>query len=313
MAGAACIIAFAMEGKKAGQEYVDWMVAARRYEHHLSAEHPAVAEAFSRSGPTPLEIDIHQGIEVGVNLVGRVERQFQGLSTELAPGGVWLCSMWEPHGWRVTSRKHQSVVVIFLPEFLGDEMLGDLAWLSLFSVSPDRRPQVFDAVARRRILNIGRELREEAVAQQPGWETAVRHNLLLLLLTLRRGWEAPAVEQQLSRQRTGDLSRIMPALDLLHGEHLSRITVARAAKACALSRSHFNALFRQTMGVSFAKLCLRTRAAFVAHRLLTTDLPVKVIAEEVGFVDASHLHRAFMKRYGMSPANYRKRFKDIAA
>ncbi len=299
-----------MPGKKAGQEYLDWVVNARRYEYQLSGERPVLVESFAHAGPTPLEIDIHRGIEVGVNLAGRVERQFQGVTMELGPGDAWLCSVWEPHGWRVVSKRNQSVVVIFLPEFLGDEMLGDLPWLSLFAVSPELRPRTAHRAARRRILNIGRELREEAMTQQPGWEIAIRHNLLLLLLTLRRGWELPAVEERLGRQRTSDLSRIMPALELLHGEHVSRITVARAAEACALSKSHFNTLFRQTMGVSFAKLCLRTRAAFVAHQLLTTDLPVKVIAEEVGFVDSSHLHRAFMKRYGMSPVNYRKRFKE---
>jgi AraC-like DNA-binding protein len=43
-----------------------------------------------------------------------------------------------------------------------------------------------------------------------------------------------------------------------------------------------------------------------AHYLVTSDLAVAQIAEITDFSDASHLHRHFVKTYGLTPARYRR-------
>src|SRR5262249_37923502 len=84
------------------------------------------------------------------------------------------------------------------------------------------------------------------------------------------------------------------------------LTAGEAARACALGRKAFSALFEKVMGVSFAKFSLRHRLQGAATRLLETSDPVKAVAADWGFTDASHLHTAFRAAYGCSPAQYRK-------
>jgi transcriptional regulator GlxA family with amidase domain len=60
------------------------------------------------------------------------------------------------------------------------------------------------------------------------------------------------------------------------------------------------------MGLSFGELVLRQRGARAAQLLLSSDVSLEAIADELGFVDASHLHRMFARRYGYTPARYRK-------
>jgi len=98
----------------------------------------------------------------------------------------------------------------------------------------------------------------------------------------------------------------MPALALVHAQLARRVSAAEAAGACGLSRAQFNRLFRHTMGMSFARLCLRARLAFAAHSLLSTDMSVQDIAQQAGFVDANHFHRAFLRVYDCTPGQYRK-------
>lgn len=283
----------------------DWLLKARRPEHAL-APGVVLAEVAVRSGPEPLSVELHAGIEMGIMLSGTAERHFQGYVVPGIPGDVWLCAMWEPHGRRITSEQEENVVLMFLPDYLGEEMIGDHPWLDLFAAPPEQRPRVTTEEMRAEALAIGAEMKREIIEKRRGWETAVRLSALKLLLTISRDWEAP----DLGRKRaasSSSLSRIMPALTVLHSTGAHRISLPEAAAACGLSRSRFSLLFHETMGMSFSKFCLRARLAMVAQKLLSTDLSTEDIACQLDFVDASHLHRCFARHYGCTPAVYRKR------
>ena len=97
----------------------------------------------------------------------------------------------------------------------------------------------------------------------------------------------------------------MPALSLAHLSFERRVEPREAADACGLSLSWFHRIFRDTMGMSYAKFCVRARLGFAARQLLDTDLSVEVIAEQTGFADASHRHHHFTRQYRWTPAQYR--------
>jgi AraC-like DNA-binding protein len=61
------------------------------------------------------------------------------------------------------------------------------------------------------------------------------------------------------------------------------------------------------MGVTFGRFALRARLHQAAHLLLHTGIPIDTIAKDTGFADGSHLHRAFVRTYDCTPAQYRKR------
>jgi len=287
---------------------LDWTIQARRSESlRLSTSVPLWAYAGPYSTTAAVDIDVHPGLEVGIMLSGRVERHFADYQLPGDPGDVWLCAMWEPHVWRVMELGSERVVLIFLPEFLRDEMLGDLPWLSLFTAPPSQRPRVTTSELRRTVLATGRKLYEDVLAKQPGWETAVRLDLLRLLFDLSRGWQPP--EDARATPRASNLNRIMPALTLLHARNAHGLSLPEAARACSLGQRRFSGLFRETMGLSFGRFRQRARLASAARLLLTTDQTLDDIAARLEFTDASHLLRAFVKHYGCTPGQYRERHR----
>jgi transcriptional regulator GlxA family with amidase domain len=101
------------------------------------------------------------------------------------------------------------------------------------------------------------------------------------------------------------LARIAPAVNLVHARGGHSIRVDEGAAACRMGTVNFSKIFRRTMGVSFGKYVLRSRLGRGADLLLSSDSPVEVIAENLGFTDASHFHHAFAKLYGCTPNHYR--------
>lgn len=284
---------------------VDSVRRAKLYDFRLSAASPLYVDSNLFHYETPLEIEVHAGIEVGILLAGAEEHQLDDWVCRALPGDVWLTATWEPHGWRVAAPNTQDVLVIFLPEFLGEEQLGNLSWLDLFAVPPNQRPRVTTPEMRERIIALGYELRQEVSEQRPGWQTAVRLSLLNLLLTLSREWRPPARSHVRSRLRAASLPRIIPALNLVQSRPARRVSVADAAKACGLGRAQFCLIFQDAMGMSFGRFRRRSRLGYVAELLLSTDLTIGAIAQQAGFADSSHMHRTFVNHYSCTPGEYR--------
>lgn len=278
-----------------------------RYEYHLSEERPLYTEFNLHPKPAPWVYDVHEGMEVGILLEGEEERVLHDHSRRLVPGEVWLSAIWEVHGFRILAPNTKALLFQFLPQYLGDEMLGEHPWFSLFAAPPPDRPYVATQPRRAQVLAVAEELRRETEERKRGWVSAVRFNLLRLLLLLSRDWHPQAPRGASGPAHSRHLLRIAPALTLVHTRLGQRTRVVEAAGCCSLSLSQFARVFRGTMGVSFGEFCLRARLASAAHWLLDCDDPLQAIATRTGFNDASHLHRTFLKRYGCTPGQYRQR------
>ncbi len=285
---------------------LDHSFTSPRQERNPSTEARLRAICGWNDEPLPLDIHVHPGLEVGLVLEGEEQVHFGERVWTCGAGDVWLCGMWEPHGWRVPGPRTRNVVLIFPPEFIGEEIIGHVPWLTLFTLPPDDRPRVSSPAMQQRVLEIGEVMRREIEASEPFWERVVRLELLRLLTELARGWGGEEMEDHGHRRLTG-LARLMPAFGLVHSVPWRRVPVRDAASACGMSVSRFHTVFRETMNMSFGRFSLRARLSFAAQQLITTDQPIASIAAEAGFVDGSHLHHCFTKQYGRTPSRYRRR------
>ena len=292
--------------------------------------------------PEDLTWNTHQAFEIEVVLKGLHERRCKDVSMEMGPGDLSLVPAWEPHGYRRLSSEGAVLVIFFVPAFLGEEMVGDVSWLGLFLTEPEDRARPHSEATRRRVLEIAGELVREVEEQgspgwlRPGqysfttgaqtdqgepaekyrgvvvksqgnaeWLTVMRLGALRLLFAVARDWTPPADGESAHHGHPGDLARVAAAARLVESRPAQRVSLEEAAAACGLSPSRFDAIFRRAMGGSFGQFALRSRLARAAKLLLITESPLEVIAEQTGFGGASHLHHAFAKCYGCTPAAYR--------
>lgn len=86
----------------------------------------------------------------------------------------------------------------------------------------------------------------------------------------------------------------------------SKLTLAEMAKWCNMCPSTFKRKFIQQYGISPHKWQVKQRLNRAAEMLFTTELLVKQVAYECGFVTPSHFIRCFKKEFCCTPEEYRR-------
>lgn len=90
-------------------------------------------------------------------------------------------------------------------------------------------------------------------------------------------------------------------------EHYSEpISLDDMAAAANMSRYHFSRQFKNACGFSPYEYLILTRINRAKHLLKATSLPVKVVAQEVGYHSEAAFTNAFTDRVGLSPSQFRK-------
>lgn len=88
-------------------------------------------------------------------------------------------------------------------------------------------------------------------------------------------------------------------------------SVATLAKRMELSPRHFGRLFRAEVGITPAAWVEEARVNAARRLLELGQQAPKQVATHCGFADADTLRRAFSRRVGVTPVEYRRRFARI--
>lgn len=100
-------------------------------------------------------------------------------------------------------------------------------------------------------------------------------------------------------------SPIDRALGFFASEYANPIRIADVAKKLNLDRSYFSALFKKTVGISPVDYLIRLRLEKAAEMIRLYKIPPTVAALSCGFSDYCNFSKAFKKKYGVSPRQYR--------
>lgn len=144
--------------------------------------------------------------------------------------------------------------------------------------------------------------------QPSGFYTLVTQEMRQILLRAANSL-SPELEaggrSEVPRRDMG-IHRLELAKQYMRDNAFRPITVDEVAEAVGISTRQLQRLFAQVNEQSFRDELEQLRLAQVCHELLTGDKPIEDIAIECGFVTPNYLYPVFKKRYGVTPAEYRK-------
>ena len=98
---------------------------------------------------------------------------------------------------------------------------------------------------------------------------------------------------------------IQEAINFMERNYPREITVEEVADVCKLNRSYFSKIFKENVGCPPQEFLIRLRLTKAADLMKGTGSSIGAIAAQCGYPNQLHFSRAFRKRYGLSPREWR--------
>ena len=102
-----------------------------------------------------------------------------------------------------------------------------------------------------------------------------------------------------------DMHRIAAARQIIDEQWTEKLTLDRIARRCGLNRSKLSRGFREVYRCTVSEALAERRLAEARRQLIATDLPVSLIGYRSGYLNNASFTRAFGRRFGQSPTDYR--------
>lgn len=101
--------------------------------------------------------------------------------------------------------------------------------------------------------------------------------------------------------------------DYIHGHYMNTLTVSSLAKQYNVNENRISYVFKKCSGMGPGDYLIIYRLNRAKELILSMDSPIHEVAKSVGYPDPYHFSRIFKKQFGLSPNDYRKKFKNNAS
>lgn len=104
---------------------------------------------------------------------------------------------------------------------------------------------------------------------------------------------------------------VRKAIEYIHKNFKRNFTMAELSEYCTISPSYLRTKFHKYVKATITQYRDSLRIVTAKELLKSQAYSVNAVAEELGYFDVSHFSKAFLRRVGMTPAEYKasKRIK----
>jgi AraC-like DNA-binding protein len=138
------------------------------------------------------------------------------------------------------------------------------------------------------------------------------HTALDLLVSLagERATNLSKIAMTVPASRDGEPNQLTRMLNHLHKRFQEPISIGALCKLGNISERSLHRLFVKHTGESVSEYLCKLRIGRACMGLAETDLPVSMIAFEVGLPNLANFNRQFRRVRGTTPSGYRKSFQQ---
>lgn len=266
---------------------------------------------FETMGHCPY-FHLHDCFEITCVIKGEITYYVNNEKLELHENDIILFNNTEPHAWK--EGVYELLEIIFIPKFLiGNHPSDfDMQYIKPFedlSINFKNKLSA-NSEAAAEIKKILLQIESENQEKKIGYKQAIRSLLLLIPTLLLR--DDRSLRKSLAEDVRKDLNhgKLQMVLKYINENFNESIDLKKISELAFMNYFYFSQFFKEMTGKSFTQYLSDLRLEYALVLLKETKKPILEIIEESGFGNPSNFYRAFQKKYGVSPTNYRKILKN---
>ncbi len=161
------------------------------------------------------------------------------------------------------------------------------------------------------IKKLDEEMNSQRIACDDMLEALIKEFYITLIRIVCNDMEPQSeIKGNLALGKTDTESARSGKLELYFDKnYMNDVTAADLAEALGLSVRQLNRILNKTYQMSFREKLIDIRLHKAESKLLSTDMSVEQISYAVGYLSPSGFSIAFKKKYGVTPADYRRTYK----
>ena len=252
----------------------------------------------------------HNCIEIGICHENEHLLAFDNRTYELKPGDFFVLSPYSMHFVNHTSETSSKCCEYLyvkpeklLHDFYPLDIPEAMHWYKNSDV-----PFIFSKDTHSTIYNHLLLLINEYHSQSEGYQYIIKGLFQAIMVELTRSLSTVTTT---ASEKYRNISTLLPALKMIHGEYGQPLKTTALAEICHLSPSAFSAIFIEQIGETPGKYLNRIRLQKSCELLYGTELSILDIAIETGFLSLSNFYRCFRDYYNTSPKKWRNLCRSI--
>lgn len=245
-------------------------------------------------------------------LKGRMEIVEDGETYTLKPGTLFFLKHQIPHWGIKEYEKNTSWYYIHFyapePDDYMQEITRQYCFSSEYSVN-EGAYSTYISLPKLLQLPLGNALEDELahlieIFHSNNVTKLIQANIKLWQVFLR------CFELKGGETKAGEVRRYLKHLLQFMEENYNRnFTALEIEEAVGLSYKYIGTLFKKEWGMTIKEYQLYLRMKEATRLLCETELPIKEIAEQIGYVDAFYFSNIFKREKGISPRNFRNLYE----
>lgn len=236
----------------------------------------------------------HRSIEIFAVCSGELEFYVDDRQWHLAPGNFMIVNSNEVHS--IDSPLPNETIVLQIPlklfegYFTGEQFI----W---FSHEPGRRDE--------RFMELIRELYEVYSRKACGYDMQMKSIFYQIMYLLVKDYRLIEVDEVFVRKNK-NLNKLSAITSYMKENYTGDLTLEEVAKVFDYSPNYLSRMFQKYAGITFKSYVQSIRLDYAVKDLDDGRYSITEVALKNGFSGSKALARAFRKKYGMLPSDYRE-------
>lgn len=238
----------------------------------------------------------HRSIEIFAVCRGELEFYLDDRPWHLTEGEFIIVNSNEIHA--IDSPLPNETVVLQIPlkvfenYYTGEQFI----W---FSHEPGRRDQ--------RFMDLVTELYRVFDGKRPGYDLKANSIFYEIMYLLVKDYRITRVDQE-SVRKNRNLNRLSSITSYMKENYAGEMSLEEVARVFGYSPTYLSRMFQKYAGITFKSYLQNIRLGYAVKDLDSGKYNITETALRNGFSGSKALARAFRKRYGVLPSEYREQY-----